>query len=126
MNSWNKIPLHIQHLRWERRVKKSSLVSRVFKTNNYFRKDNCIQFYNKKILLFDRNFVKPTTPLYFDYIIVSEKAKLDLENITCNKVIIDSSVPKYKWEQIKKECHKYDIPFYNVNTNGAYLIDITS
>ena len=35
-------------------------------------------------------------------------------------------VPKYKWDQIKKECHKYDIPFYNINTHGAYLIDITS
>ena len=125
-NDKSKMRFNIQHFRWERRVKKSTLVSRVFKTNNYFRKDNYIKFFNKKILLWDNDFVKPTTHLDFDYIVVSDKIKLDLKNINCKILIIDSLVPKYKWEQIKKECHKYDIPFYNVNTHGAYLIDITS
>ena len=64
--------------------------------------------------------------MVFDYIIVSKKAKLDLTNINCKQVIIDSSVPKYKWEQIKKECRKWDIPFYNVNTQGAYLFEINA
>ena len=58
--------------------------------------------------------------------IISAIAKLDLTNINCKQVIIDSSVPKYKWEQIKKECHKRDIPFYNVSTQGAYLFEFTS
>jgi len=124
-NDKSKMRFHIQHFRWERRVKKSSLVLAILETNNYFRKDNYIQFFNKKILLWDKDFVKPATPLCFDYIVVSDKVKLDLKNIYCKQVIIDSSVPKYKWEQIKKECHKYDIPFYNVNTQGAYLFDIT-
>ena len=52
------------------------------------------------------------------------KALLNLENIVCKQIIIDSSVPKYKWEQIKKECLKWGIPFYNVNTQGAYFFDI--
>ena len=52
--------------------------------------------------------------------------RINLENIVCKQIIIDSSVPKYKWEQIKKECRKLDIPFYNVNTQGAYLFNITS
>ena len=50
--------------------------------------------------------------------------ELNLEDITCKQIIIDSSVPKYKWDQIKKECLKWGIPFYNVNTQGAYLIEI--
>jgi hypothetical protein len=62
----------------------------------------------------------------FDYIIVSKKPRLNLSHIKCKQVIIDSSVPKYNWEQIKKECLKWDIPFYNVNTQGAYLFKITS
>ena len=33
------------------------------------------------------------------------------------------SAPKYKWEQIKKECLKWDIPFYNVSTQDAYLFE---
>jgi hypothetical protein len=125
-NDKSKMRFNIQHFRWERRVKETSLALAGFVTNNYFRKDNYIQFFNKKILLWDKDFVKPTTPSYFDYIVVSDKINLDLKNINCKKVIIDSSVPNYKWEQIKKECHKYDIPFYNVNTQGAYLLEINA
>ena len=125
-NDKSKMRFNIQHFRWERRVKETSFLLALLETNNYFRKDNYIQFFNKKILLWDKDFVKPTTPLDFDYILVSNKVKIDLKNIYSKQVIIDSSVPKYKWEQIIKECHKYDIPFYNVNTQGAYLFNITS
>ena len=83
-----------------------------------------MKFFNKKILLWDNDFVKPSTPLDFDYIVVSDKVNLDFKNIKCKQVIIDSSVPKYNREQIKKECHTYGIPFYNVNTQGAYLFNI--
>ena len=78
--------------------------------------------------LFDKEFKKPTniSDLHFDYIVISNKAKLDLENITSNQVIIDTSVSNYRWEQIKKECLKWDIPFYNVNTQGAYLSLLSS
>jgi hypothetical protein len=96
----------------------------VFSKQNYYRNGNFIQFFDKNILLWDEHFSKPITPLFFDCIIVSTKVKLDLENIDCKQLIIDSSVPKYKWEEIKKECLKWDIPFYNVNTQGAYLFEI--
>ena len=123
-NDKSKMRFNIQHFRWEKRVIKSTLIPKIVTQNNYFRKDNYIQFFDKKILLLDKEFVKPITPLAFDYIIVSDKVKLNLENINCKQVIIDSSVEKYKWEQIKKECLKWDIPFYNVNTQGAYLLAI--
>ena len=113
------------HYRWEKRVKQSTLAPDFFQEDNYFINGNFIQFFDQKILLWDEYFVKPdkSSTIEFDYIVISNKAKLDLENITCNQVIIDSSVSKYKWEQIKKECHKWDIPFYNVNTQGAYLFE---
>ena len=127
-NNQNKMRFHIMHYRWERRVRQSTLIPDFFQENNYFKNGIYIQFFDQKILLWDENFVKPdnTSIIELDYIIVSEKAKLNLENINCKQVIIDSSVSKYKWEQIKKECHKYDIPFYNVNTQGAFLFELTS
>jgi competence protein ComEC len=127
-NNQNKMRFHIMHYRWERRVKKSTLIPDLFQANNYFRNGNFIQFFDQKILLWDENFVKPdnSSIIELDYIIVSEKAKLNLENINCKQVIIDSSVSKYNWEQIKKECHKWGIPFYNVNTQGAFLFEFTS
>jgi len=124
----SKMRFHIMHYRWERRVKQSTLFPDFFSKQNYFRNGNYIQFFDKSILLLDTEFKKPTniSDLQFDYIVISNKAKLDLENITCNQVIIDSSVPNYRWEQIKKECLKLDIPFYNVNTQGAFLFEFTS
>jgi len=123
-NDPSKMRFHIMHYRWERRVQKSTLIPNVFSKQNYYRNGNFIQFFDKNILLWDEHFSKPITPLFFDCIIVSTKVKLDLENIDCKQLIIDSSVPKYKWEEIKKECLKWDIPFYNVNTQGAYLFEI--
>ena len=70
--------------------------------------------------------INKRSTMKFDYIIVSKKARLNLSHIKCKQVIIDSSVPKYNLEQIKKECLKWDIPFYNVSTQGAYLFKITS
>ena len=125
-NNQNTMRFHIMHYRWEKRVNKSTLFPNLFQEKNYFINGNFIQFLDQKILLWDKNFEKPTTALYFDYIVVSDKVNLDFKNIKCKQVIIDSSVPKYKWEQIKKECLKWDIPFYNVNTQGAYLFELTA
>ena len=126
-NDKNKMRFNIQHFRWERRMIESTIIPANFTANNYFRRDNYIQFFDKKILLLDNEFKTTTniSDLHFDYIIISDRVKLNLENITCNQVIIDSSVPNYRWEKIKKECLKWDIPFYNVNTQGAYLFKLT-
>jgi len=127
-NDQSKMRFHIHHFRWERRVLESNLVSVDFLANNYLRAGNHIKFFDKKILLWDKDFKKPTNlaALQLDYIIVSEKANINLENINCKLLIIDSSVDYYKEEVIKKECLKWDIPFYDVNTEGAYLFEINA
>jgi competence protein ComEC len=123
----SKMRFHIMHYRWERRVQESTLVPSIYTSNNYFRNKNFIQFDNKQILLWDKNFIKANniSGMQFDFVIVSGKAEVDLENINCKQLIIDSSVNYYQQEQIKKECLKWDIPFYNVNTQGAYLFKLT-
>ena len=76
-------------------------------------------------MLWDKDFRQPITHLAFDYIIVSSNVNVDFKNIKCNQIIIiDSSVSKYKSEQIKKECLKWDIPFYNVNKSGAFFYSL--
>ena len=124
-NDQSKMRFHIMHYRWERRVQKSTLIPNLFSKQNYLRKGNYIQFFNTKILLWDTDFKVPNnvSNMKFDFVIVSGKAKVNLESINCKQLIIDSTVPKYKWEEIKKECLKWDIPFYNVSTEGAYLFE---
>lgn len=123
----SKMRFHIMHYRWERRVKQSALVPSIFKSDNYFRKANFIQFFDKQILLWDKYFEIPANfnELQFDYVIVSEKANIDLENINCKLLIIDSSVGYYKKEKIKKQCQKWEIPFYDVNESGAFIASQT-
>ena len=127
-NDQSKMRFHIMHYRWNRRVKKSTLSPDFFSKQNYFRNGNYIQFFDKKLLLWDDSFKMPNniSQMQFHFVIFSGKAKVDLENVNCKQIIIDSSVPKYKWEQIKKECLKWDIPFYNVSTEGAYVFQFTS
>jgi len=127
-NNQSKMRFHIMHYRWERRVKQSTLVPSIFKSDNYFKKGNFIQFFDKQILLWDKDFEKPTyfNELQFDYVIVSEKANIDFENINCKLLIFDSSVGYYKKEAIKKECLKWDIPFYDVSESGAFIANQTA
>ena len=115
------------HYRWERRVKKATLIPNVFSKQNYYRNGNYIQFFNTKILLWDTDFKVPNnvSNMKFDFVIVSGKAKVNLESINCKQLIIDSSVGYYQQKQLKKECLKWDIPFYNVSTEGAYLFQLT-
>jgi len=47
-----------------------------------------------------------------------------LKNIKSNQLIIDSSVSKTKSEQIKKECLKWDILFYDVNKSGSFIYNL--
>ena len=65
-NNQNTMRFHIMHYRWEKRVKKSTLVPNLFQEKNYFRNGNFIQFLDQKILLWDKDFEKPTTALYFE------------------------------------------------------------
>ncbi len=125
VNDQSKMRFHIMHYRWERRVQESTLISTIFTSKSYLKRENYIQFQDKKILLVDENFKKSEniSEIQFDFVVISDKVKVDLENINCRKLIIDSSVSYYKQEQIKKECHKWSIPFYNVSTDGAYLFE---
>ena len=114
---------YTQNFRWERRLKKQEVITSDVKRSNFYRSKNFVQFFNKKILLWDDGFVKPEniSATSWDYIIVSAKTKINLENINVKQLIIESSVPYYNFLEIKKECLKWDIPFYNVNESGAFI-----
>ena len=61
---------YIMHYRWERRVQESTLVPSIYTSNNYFRNKNFIQFDNKQILLWDKNFIKANniSEMQFDFV----------------------------------------------------------
>jgi competence protein ComEC len=60
-----------------------------------------------------------------NYLILSKKASLNIENLQSlfefEKIIIDSSVPKWKQDVLKKDCDRNKIPFHNVAEKGAFV-----
>jgi len=63
--------------------------------------------------------------LTVNYLIFSKNASLNIENLkslfSFEKLIIDSSVPKWKQEVLKKDCKREGVSFHNVSEQGAFI-----
>ena len=112
-NDQSKMRFHIHHFRWKRRVLESNLVSVDFLANNYLRAGNHIKFFDKKILLWDKDFKKPTNlaALQLDYIIVSEKANINLMAEGKDKESILSSIDELT-KMLPRASHDDDVRRY--------------
>ncbi len=97
--------------------------------NNFFLHNNLIQFYNKKIA-FVKKLPKniPDKKLKVDFLMIQKGAKINLEEIIqfyeFKKLIIDGSLRDYEIISLKKEVLKYDLEIYDINREGAYMLDL--
>ena len=61
-----------------------------------------------------------------NYLILGKKATLNIENLQSlfhfDKIVLDSSIPGWKQNIIRKNCKRYKIPFHDVSENGAFLL----
>ncbi|MFP4664462.1 MAG: ComEC/Rec2 family competence protein [Bacteroidales bacterium] len=68
--------------------------------------------------------------LELDYIILSEGAHISAERIAAlfsfQKVIIDSSVPWYKREELIEGLKKHNIKYYDLVKDGAFIVNLQS
>lgn len=68
---------------------------------------------------------KSTKKLKVNYLIFSKDATLDIEDLQLlfdfDRLIIDSSVPKWKQEIIEKDCMQKKVLFHNISKNGAFV-----
>lgn len=102
------------------------------KNLNFYHEHNFIQFYEKKILLVDSlmNNTKfnITTVADFDYAIVSLNSAKGLRNVLhqfhFKEIIIDSSNNYKSSKKIKTLCNENNIPFYDVNEKGAFILNM--
>ncbi|MEO8149843.1 MAG: ComEC/Rec2 family competence protein [Bacteroidia bacterium] len=129
---------HVMHHWWECGVYdweySKAFAGAGLKSNskNYYHQSNFIQFYDKRILLVDSlmntNVFIGETKTKFDYAIVSSNATRSLKNLIQNfqikQIIIDSSNNYKSIKKIKSLCTQNKIPFYDVNEQGAFILNM--
>ena len=120
---------HVKHNWWDSGINDSKIICDSVNTNSLFIKNNIIQFYDKKIVLLNKQneiygFNKTMeSPLNIDYLIVSNNPKLKMENVLKvihpQKIIFDSSNSVYRINKWKEECAANNQNCYSVAESGA-------
>lgn len=91
-----------------------------------------INMNGKQVLLIDKN-VKPiteglTNKLSADYVIISHNAQVDIASLNniCNykQIIFDTSNKPKQLAKWKEECSKLNVACYDVNEQGAFVVDL--
>ena len=92
--------------------------------------ENLMQYGSKKILLIDKNyeFGSLDAKIPIDIVVVSKNPKLYFSSLTrafnIRQVVFDGSVPAWKLKYWMKDCDSLSIPYYDVNTKGAFVMNL--
>ena len=96
--------------------------SKLFENINFFN-HTIIHITNNKLLQY-----KPTQRLKADYLILSENVNISIaklkEYFDFKEILFDSSNSMYKTQQWEKECTQHAIKYYNVLTQGAFILSL--
>lgn len=98
--------------------------------NIFYLKDNILLFRDVRVLINNASTYcnKTNSVLFVDYVIFSGKKFKKIEELSktyvFSKLIIDSSVPYYLQKKILSQAKEYGVDCYNVNTRGAFIIEL--
>lgn len=115
---------HLKPARILHRVKEADTLSHLSSSGNY------IRFKGRSVLLVDSSILlkpaaqKPT----IDLLIISKKPRLYIKKVAAafniRQVVFDGSVPAWKSTYWKKDCDSLKIPWHDVLTSGAFMMDM--
>jgi competence protein ComEC len=94
------------------------------------RRENVVQCGSRKILLIDKNyeFKGLERKIQIDLLVVSKNPKLYFSSLAMvfdiRQVVFDGSVPGWKLKYWMKGCDSLSIPYYDVNTKGAFVMNL--
>ena len=89
-----------------------------------------MQFGSKKILLIAKNyeFGSSNEKILIDILVVSKSPRLYFTSLTrafnIRQVVFDGSVPAWKLKYWIKDCDSLSIPYYDVTTKGAFVMNL--
>ena len=125
----------VQNNRWASGVKKRQTFfledSIDFTSNTLFGKGNFFQFYDKKLAIIGEPISGfPSTKLKVDYLLIQNNPKIDLqqlfEHFELDLLIFDASNAKWRVEKWKEVCTLMNVPFYDINEEGAWVLDLNN
>jgi competence protein ComEC len=98
--------------------------------NDYRRKEKCISFSGKKIVLLDSavTLQKREMKQRVDLLVISRNPKIYISRLSAafdiRQIVFDGSVPAWKAKHWKKECDSLRIPCFDVNEKGAFVMNL--
>ncbi len=100
------------------------------KTNVFYKKDNFIQFYDKKIAVINNKNKDLTSShtINVDYLIIADNIRTKISDLlnqyNAKQIIIDSSNSLWNTNRLIEECKERDIKCYSVLKSGAFVVNV--
>ena len=97
---------------------------------DFLREKSYLQLGTKRILLLDRSIVCDSYPtkIPIDLLVISKHSNLSLTGLSrifiIARIVFDSSVPTWKAKDWKQDCNSLQIPYYDVNEKGAFVMNL--
>ncbi len=127
----SKLEYHIGNNLWKNGItelKKIDIRSD-FNDMKLLKRNNFLQFYDKRLFVIDRNrvlFASGKDKIRVDYLILSQSAGITIvdliSSVDFGKLIFDSSNSPWKVEKWKEECEEAGIDYYSVEETGAFIV----
>ena len=124
---------HVRPFEWEQGITNTQSVSGDF-GNAYLQiRLNCIQFYDKTILILEdkkllHSFTQLKQPIPVDILVISKSLNINIHEVKKNfdpqQIIFDSSNSFSKIKNWKKECESMNQNYYSVLDKGAFDISL--
>jgi len=136
LNDEKKQQFHLQN-NWDRSglnntttLDLTSSDSHEFQNHFIYKRNNFIQFGNKRIAILNRknSYLKNTGKIRVDYLIIAGNIKLNIADILrrydAKQIIIDSSNWYWKTNKWLDECKALHIECHSVLHEGAFVVDV--
>lgn len=105
-------------------------IAPVDKIPGLFIQDNYFSWQSKRILLADTSvsYDSASEKQTVDLLIISKNPRLYMSKLvnsfTIKQVVFDGSTPQWKVNYWKKDCDSLGIPYHDVTTNGAFVMNL--
>jgi competence protein ComEC len=115
------------HLKPSRILYRAGPVSR---PDHYFIPGSYINYYDKHIVWVNEpvSLGEPGPKRSIDLLILSNNPRIYLRDwiasLTIQQVVVDGSVPAWKARYWKKDCDSLGIPYHDVSTQGAFVMNL--
>lgn len=100
------------------------------KLESFRQEGNYIQYVGKKILILDSsiNYLPAQEKPVIDLLVISGNPRIYISRLATGlnikQIVFDGSVPQWKTVYWKKDCDSLHIPWYDVTTQGAFVMNL--